>query len=70
MKGSENSRCETNPSGIPGDEIVVSTSHVAEGLTVSEDKVHARSARTTWGMSEWRSLSGRREKGVNLDLKG
>ena len=54
MQRGENSRCVANTPRIPGDNVIVSTSQIAQELTESEDKVDTGSTRTTFGTSEQR----------------
>ena len=52
MKRGESSRCLTNTSRIPGDDIVVSAGQIAHKLAVAKDKVNTGSTRSPYRTSE------------------
>ena len=66
----ENPRCVPNTPWIPGNDIVITASQIAHELTVSGDEVDTGFSRTTCGTSEWRLLSGKRQKRADLGWKG
>ena len=63
VKSGDHRRCMSDAPRTPGDDIVISTSQVAEGFAVVEGEVDTGFTGSTCGMREWEQRPGYNRRG-------